>query len=150
MIKEHDEIIIREMLIEDYNQLIELFKTTDGITVREADSYENTKKYLTSNPWLSFVAVLKSKIIGCSMAGYDGRREYLQHVLVKPEYRQKGIGGKLLQASINELKNIGISKTHLFVLKKNKIGNKFWKNRGWTEREDINTFSFNSSSNKNI
>jgi len=138
------------MKIEDYYELITLFKNTSGISLRDSDSFNSTKSYLKRNPDLSFVAVDNSKIIGCVMCGHDGRRAYLQHLLVLPQYRNQRIGKTLVEKSITALETIGIFKTHLFVLKNNQIGNNFWKKLGWVEREDINMFSFTNSENPNI
>lgn len=41
-------IIIREMTIDDYDEIFHLMETTEGISVRDADSYEATKHYLKS------------------------------------------------------------------------------------------------------
>lgn len=141
---------IRIMVIDDYAELIELFSSTPGITVRDADSKEMTKKYLERNNGMSYVALENNKIIGCAMAGHDGRRGYLQHVVVKEEYRKQGIGELLVGSCIEALAKSGIYKTHLFVMKNNEIGYNYWKNRNWVERNDIFTFSFTNSENKNV
>ena len=140
---------IREMTIEDYEDIIELFKATPGITVREADSKEATRRYLKQNTGLSFVATDKNSVIGCVMSGHDGRRGYMQHLVVKPKYRGQGIGKALVRASIESLKNAGIAKTHIFVFKSNDPANSFWKKNGWSPRDDINIYSYNVSSNEN-
>ena len=140
---------IREMTIKDYDNIIEMLKTTPNITFREADSKDSTKRYLERNPGLSFVAIHKSYIIGCVMCGHDGRRGYLQHLIVKPENRNQGIGKSLYTACIDSLKQIGISKTHIFVLKSNSLANSFWESKGWILRNEINMYSYNDSSNEN-
>lgn len=140
----------RKMEITDYPELIVLFSDTPGITVKDADSFESTKKYLDRNPGLSYVAVKDDIIIGCSMAGHDGRRGYLQHVLVKEEFRNRGIATKLVDLCLDSLAELGIYKTHLFVMSDNRIGNDFWRRKGWVFRDDINTFSYNNSGNENI
>ena len=55
---------IREMKIEDYDDIISLFQETPGVTVREADSRTATETYLKRNHGLSFVATVESKGIG--------------------------------------------------------------------------------------
>lgn len=145
-----DKITFRTMVISDYNQLIELFEKTPGITLRDADSFESTKTYLKRNPELSYVAEYNDKIIGCVMCGHDGRRGYLQHLLVIPEFRNNGIGEILFKKCLLALEKINIYKTHLFVLKNNSLGNKFWVKRGWKLRDDINIYSYNNSKNPNI
>ncbi len=86
----------RELTTNDHESLIELFRDTPGVTVREADSREATKTYLDRNPGLSFAVVENKKIIGCVMCGHDGRRGYLQHLVVREQYRNAGIGEHLL------------------------------------------------------
>lgn len=143
-------ISFRNMTIGDYDELIKLFENTPGISLRDADSYNSTKIYLERNPDLSFVAICNNKIIGCLMCGHDGRRGYLQHLLVIPEFRNQGIGKQLVEMCLHKLKEIGILKNHLFVLKSNNVGNKFWNSLGWNLREDINMFSFTNSENLNV
>lgn len=141
---------IREMVIEDYEALIVLFRETPGITVRDADSQDATSAYLKRNPGLSFVAIVDEKIVGCVMSGHDGRRGYLQHLIVTPEFRKLGIGKALYSACLSALQDIGIYKTHLFVQKTNTSGEMFWKKQGCVFRDEVLMFSFNTSPNENI
>ncbi len=141
--------MIRELTMDDYDGIIELFKSTPGITFREADSREATARYLERNPSLSFIAEEDSKIIGCILSGHDGRRGYLQHLVVRPGYRNKSIGEALVKKCIDALSKIGISKAHIFVFKTNDIGNSFWAGIGWQFRNDVNMYSYNSSNNEN-
>lgn len=143
-------MLIREMTIADHEALIQLLHETPGVSVREADSLEATARYLDRNQGLSFVATDGAKLVGCVMSGHDGRRGYLQHLAVRPEYRRQGIGAALVQACLDALLERGIAKTHLFVFTTNDTGNRFWQDRGWTFRVDINMYSFNRSSNDNV
>lgn len=140
---------IREMNISDHHQIIELFRKTPGVTLRDADSKEATAKYLDRNPGLSFIAKINGEIIGCVMSGHDGRRGYLQHLIVAPNVRQQGLGERLFQKSISALADIGIDKTHIFVFKDNSLANTFWTSKGWTLREDVNQYSYTHSGNEN-
>ena len=142
-------MIIREMLLDDHQSLIELFRVTPGVTVREADSIEATEKYLERNPGLNFIATDGEEIVGCVMCGHDGRRGYLQHLVVRTEFRNNGLGQKLYTKCIEALSSVGIEKTHIFVFKTNNLANEFWSKRGWQLREDLNMYSYNASSNSN-
>ncbi len=135
--------------MDDYDEVIDMLKITPGITVREADSRNSTKRYLERNPGLSFVATIEDRIVGCVMCGHDGRRGYLQHLVVKPENRRQGIGEALFTACIDSLKQVGIDKTHLFVFKSNSLANSFWESNGWILRDEVNIYSYNVSSNDN-
>ena len=71
------------------------------------------------------------------MAGHDGRRGYIYHTAVLPEYRNHGIAKKLVDCVMDALDNEGINKVALVAFKRNEIGNGFWEGIGFTEREDL-------------
>jgi ribosomal protein S18 acetylase RimI-like enzyme len=71
------------------------------------------------------------------MGANDGRRGLIYHLMVKPEYRKKGIGKKLLDKVEKKLKKEGIRRIYLVTLKENKIGNKFWENNNYVIRDFV-------------
>ncbi|MBY4947582.1 GNAT family N-acetyltransferase [Cupriavidus respiraculi] len=140
---------IRVMTIDDYDVLIQLMRITAGVSVRDADSRESTLRYFERNPGLSFVAEIGGAIVGCIMAGHDGRRGYLQHLLVRPEHRRKGIANALVKQCLLELEGLGIKKSHIDVLKANSIASKFWTRNGWKLRTDIDRYSIITGGSEN-
>jgi len=76
----------------------------------ESDSEESISRYLKRNLNLSFVYYKDNKIIGSILCGHDGRRGYIHHTCVLPEYRGQSIGRSLVEKSLEELKNQGIDK----------------------------------------
>ena len=142
--------MIREMKKSDYPQVIELWVETEGVGVRHSDSEEGIAFYLDRNPGLSFVFESNKKIVGTIMSGHDGRRGYVQHLMVSPEKRGGGIGTLLVNTCIDALKAASILKSHIHVFQSNEIGQEFWKRLGWSERADLKTFSFINSKNSNI
>ncbi len=142
-------IQIRELTLDDYEDILELLRVTPGVTLRRADSRDAIASYLERNPGLSFVAMNDRELIGCVLCGHDGRRGYLQHLMVKPLFRNKGVGEALFSSCIAALGRIGIFKTHIFVFKSNATANEFWTKKGWELRQDVNMYSFNSSSDNN-
>lgn len=141
---------IRPMSIADYDLVIELMQQTPGVTFRDADSRENTARYLERNPNLSFVAMAGSELAGCVMAGHDGRRGYLQHWLVLPNFRRRGISCALVNQCLTGLEAVGIKKSHIDVLKTNESGAAYWAHMGWQLRNDILRYSFVSSGGANV
>ena len=152
-------IKIAEMTMGHYDVVSELMRQTPGVTFRSADSREATAAYLTRNPGLSFVALDtlasntdeldEGRVIACAMCGHDGRRGYLQHVIVLPDYRNRGIATALVDRCLSSLETIGIFKTHIDVQIDNELANAYWIGRGWTKRSEINRYSFNRSSDPN-
>jgi ribosomal protein S18 acetylase RimI-like enzyme len=142
-------VVIIEYKLEHFDQVLEMLQQTSGVTIREADSREATGRYLERNPGLNFLAECDGRIIGCAMCGHDGRRGYLQHVMVEPEFRGRGIADQLVTRCLSGLEKIGIAKTHIDVLVTNDTANRYWARRGWARREDIFRYSFNRSPNQN-
>ena len=142
-------IEIAEMTINHYNAVFELMRQTPGVAVRSADSKETTARYLERNPGLSFVALDGDDVVACAMCGHDGRRGYLQHVIVLPEYRNRGIASGLIERCLSGLESIGILKTHIDVFVDNDLANEYWVRQSWVKRDDINRYSFNRSSAPN-
>jgi ribosomal protein S18 acetylase RimI-like enzyme len=142
--------ILRPMQIDDHDAVIALMQATPGVTLRDADSRENTARYLERNPGLSLVAVADHGIVGCIMCGHDGRRGYLQHLLVHPDFRGQGIGAALVEDTLAALARIGIFKSHIDVLKTNADGAAWWARRGWTLRTDIERYSLIRSGGGNV
>jgi ribosomal protein S18 acetylase RimI-like enzyme len=140
---------IAELTTDHYEVVLALFKRTPGVSVRDADSKESTARYLARNPGLSFVAEEDDKIVGCAMCGHDGRRGYLQHVVVEPPYRGRGIAHALVTRCLDGLEEIGIVKVHIDVHVTNDLANEYWTKRGWKLRDDIHRYSFLNSPNPN-
>ncbi|MDC0610333.1 GNAT family N-acetyltransferase [Vibrio sp.] len=143
-------LTIREMEISDYESVIGLWRQTESLSLRDADSKENIGAYLIKNPGLSFVALMDDNIVGAVLSGTDGRRGYLQHLAVSSDYRKQGIGQALVGETIQALGLLGIAKTHLFVLSDNLGAQGFYQSLGWYPRDEVRMFSFNSSVNDNI
>ncbi len=132
-------INIRLMMITDYDDVYNIWKTsTQGINLNEIDdSKKGISKFLKRNPTSCFVAEDKGRIIGTIMAGHDGRRGFIYHTIVLKEYRNNGIGQKLVYNVIKALQKEDIYKIALGVYNENKEARKFWKKLGFLPREDF-------------
>ena len=141
---------IREMKIEDYDNVFALWKTIKGFGIRSVDdSKEGIERFLKWNPGLSVVAEEDGKIVGAILCGSDGRRGCLYHVCVHKDYRRQGIGKTMVVWCMEKLKELQINKVSLIAFTQNDIGNAFWKEIGWTKREDLNYYDF-TLNEKNI
>jgi ribosomal protein S18 acetylase RimI-like enzyme len=130
---------IRPMKAADFDEILNLWKNTEGIGLsRNDDSKESLKKFLEKNKNTCFVAGIKNEIVGTVMGGSDGRRGHIYHLMVKPEHRKNGIGRKLLEKTEKAFKLEGIGKVFLVAFKKNRRGNKFWDANGYETRKDLN------------
>ncbi|MBZ9625944.1 GNAT family N-acetyltransferase [Clostridium sp. FP2] len=140
---------IKAMVIDNYENVYQLWSNTPGMGIRSLDDSKNgISKFLLRNPTSNFVAIINGEIVGVILCGHDGRRGYIYHAAVKINYRGQGIGKALLKAVYYALEQEGITKSGLVVFKTNEIGNSFWKSQEWEERTDLNYYS--NAINNNI
>ncbi len=135
--------MIREMTIEDYEEVHALWMTIKGFAIRSIDdSREGVARFLKRNPHTSVVATEDGKVVGAILCGHDGRRGCMYHVCVHRDYRRRRIGTQMVVFAMEALRKEQISKISLIAFTKNDIGNAFWKTIGWTRREDLNYYDF--------
>lgn len=135
--------MIRTMTIDDYDMVYTLWMKIKGFAMRSVDdSREGLNRFLRRNPSTSVVAVEDGLVVGTILCGHDGRRGCMYHVCVDPAYRLRGIGKAMVIYAMEALKKEQISKVSLIAFTENDIGNAFWKDIGWTRREDLNYYDF--------
>ena len=133
---EEKKVNIREMTMEDFEEVHALWMGIHGFGIRSIDdSKEGVERFIRRNPTTSMVACENDRIIGAILCGHDGRRGCLYHVCVHEDYRKQGIGQKMVHP-------IPCQKWFLIAFKKNDIGNHFWQGMGWTFREDVNYYEY--------
>jgi ribosomal protein S18 acetylase RimI-like enzyme len=138
---EHAVSAIREMTIDDYEQMYLLWSQIPGLVLSEADSKPDIARYLQQNEGLSCVCEVDNRVVATILCGHDGRRGFIYHVAVKPEFRKQNIASTLISVSLAKLKQAGIHKCHLFVVEDNELGNQFWSAVGWTKRSGFYVYS---------
>ncbi|MCB7305171.1 GNAT family N-acetyltransferase [Bariatricus massiliensis] len=135
--------MIREMTIDDYEEVYTLWKKIKGFGLRSIDdSREGVDRFLKRNPTSSVVAEEDGKIVGSILCGHDGRRGCFYHVCVDKDYRRRGIGKNMVVFAMEALRREKINKVSLIAFTKNDVGNAFWNTIGWTQRLDLNYYDF--------
>lgn len=143
LIMEKEEIIIRQMTMNDYAEVHDLWMKIRRFGIRAIDdSEEGVRRFIERNPKTSVVAVYNDKIVGSILCGHDGRRASFYHVCVQEEFRKRGIGKRMVLYCMEELKKEKVNKISLVAFKDNEIGNQFWNEEGWEKREDLNLYEF--------
>lgn len=139
--------MVRAMTLDDYENVHALWMRIKGFSIRSIDdSKEGVERFLKRNPGISVVAEEDGRIVGAILCGHDGRRGCLYHVCVDPDYRLRGIGKSMVVFAMEALRKEKINKVSLIAFTKNDIGNAFWKEIGWTKREDLNYYDFTLNS----
>jgi putative acetyltransferase len=130
--------MIREMSIDDYEEVFYLWSITEGIGLNDSDTRENIEIFLRRNAGLSVVAEGDDgKIVGALLCGHDGRRGYFHHLAVNCTDRNKGIGKSLVEFCLCKLKEARIEKCHLFAFANNLEGIHFWEHLGFSSRKNL-------------
>ncbi len=125
------------MTIEDYDEVFAMWQITSKRALSSADSRENIKSYLERNPDMSQVAVCDGRIVGTVLAGHDGRRGFIHHTAVHPDYRRRHIGRAMVEKAIKKITENGIAKTQIYCYKDNFTGQKFWQSMGFDRTENV-------------
>ncbi len=139
---EINKIEIRPMTINDYEEVYAMWQITTKRALSEADSRENIEFYLNRNPLMSQVALADGKVVGTVLCGHDGRRGFIHHMAVRPEYRRHNIAKNMAQKALDALMKDGIKKTHIFCYTNNNLGQSFWTAMGWEKRDDVFVYSY--------
>ena len=128
-----EKIEIREFSINDYDAVIELWQRVEGLEIAEGDDREGVAQFLARNRGLSRVATDRSAIVGVVLCGHDGRRGHIYHLAVDPAYQGRGLGKRLLDESLAELRRTGVKRVIIMVADDNPNGRQFWKRSGYEE-----------------
>ena len=126
-------IEIREFSINDYDAAIQLWQRVEGLEIAEGDDREGVAQFLARNSGLSRVAVDGSAIVGVALCGHDGRRGHIYHLAVDPAYQGRGLGKRLLDESLADLRRTGVKRVIIMVADDNASGRQFWKRSGFEE-----------------
>jgi GNAT superfamily N-acetyltransferase len=133
------DIIIRSVVETDFEQIVDLFKELavfEKLPEKMINSVERMKE--EKEFFNCFVAETTDKsIVGYAtyfFAYYTwiGKSLYMDDLYVKPEFRGKGIGTKLIKQVIDFAKKSGCHKLHWQVSGWNKPAMEYYKNLGAT------------------
>ena len=129
---------IRKLTSADYAAVYALWMSCPGMGLNDVDdSEEGIRRYLERNPDSCVAAEENGQIAGVILSGHDGRRGYIYHTAVTPDYQRRGIGAKLADAALEALRAEGINKVALVAFSRNEAGNAFWERMGFTVRDDL-------------
>lgn len=88
--------------------------------------------------------------MGAILSGHDGRRGYIYHTVVLPEYRRQGIATNLVDMAVKALQEEGITRVCLNVMETNEQGKKFWIDRGWEKKDFLGFYSKSITDKENL
>ena len=127
---------IEKFTMESYENIVDLWRKS-SISVGSTDTRDEIERMLQRNPNLFLIGKVDNKVIGVVMGGFDGRRGYVHHLAIDPEYQRIGFGTMIMDDLIKRFRKIGVHKVHLFIEKYNKELVEFYMNLGWEIRDDL-------------
>ena len=143
--------MIKVMTINDYEELFELWQNTANMGLRSLDdSKEGISCFLKRNPNTNFVVYEDGQLVGAILCGHDGRRGYIYHTVVLPDYRRRGIASSLVESAIAALQKEGITRVCLNVMETNEQGKKFWISKGWEKKDFLCFYSKSITDKENL
>ena len=92
---------------------------------------------LTVQPELFLVAVSDGRVVGTTMAGFDGHRGWLHRVAVHPDRQREGTGRTMMLEAERRLQAIGCTKVNLQVRSANPAAVAFYENLGYSAEDRI-------------
>jgi len=106
---------IREFQLDaDYERVYEIWQRAE-VPIRPSDSKAEVAKKLQRDPELFLVAERDGLILGAVMGAWDGRRGWVYHLAVHPDFRRQGIGTALMSELEKRLRAKGCLKVNLLV-----------------------------------
>jgi len=124
-----------------YNEIIDLWKRS-GIEVSSSDTRDEIARILKRNPDLFLISKENEKVIAVVMGAFDGRRGYVHHLAIDPDYQKKKYGKMMMDELIDRFRKKKVHKVHLFIEKHNKEVVDFYRKLGWDIRDDLIMMSF--------
>jgi ribosomal protein S18 acetylase RimI-like enzyme len=135
-------VVIRKMNISDYDSLITLWKEGDiPYRPKGRDSKKNIRWQLQQSTSFYFVAEDKGKIVGAILGTHDGRKGWINRLIITSSYRQKGIAKRLIEEVELCLEAIGINIVACLIEDWNTASMQVFQQLGYTKHTDIFYFS---------
>ena len=123
-------IEIRSYKDEDYEE-VKINLEDGGLFDESLDTKEVLKSKIKSNPDSILVAVVDKQIVGSVYLIQDLWSSFIFTLAVRKEFRERGIGSKLMEESERILKEKGIKDVALFVREGHKELIDYYQKRGY-------------------
>jgi len=128
---------IKKIKPADFPKIFDLWKKA-GLKI---ESKEEEKKdfinVLEKNPNSCLAIYDCQKVLGSVLGSFNGRRAWIYHLAIHPEYQKSGYGSKLLKELENSFLKEKAPKMSLFVAKNNSKVVTFYEKNGFEIDSDV-------------
>ena len=126
---------LREFAIADYAAVDELWRRV-GLWMRSSDAAAQLGLKLSRDSDLFLVACADARLVGVAMGGWDGRRAYIYHLAVDPDWQRRGVAERLMDELEERFRAKGALKAKLQILVGNDVSAAFFAARGYRLETD--------------
>ena len=129
------DLVIRPCRDADEAAIIELWHKC-ALVVPWNDPKDDVARKIRVQPELFLVGLLDGRVVATVMAGYEGRRGWINYLAVSPEFQRKGLGRRMMDAAEQKLRQLECPKINLQVRTSNKEVIAFYERMGFS-RDDV-------------
>jgi ribosomal protein S18 acetylase RimI-like enzyme len=134
--------IVRKMTMKDYDAILSLWDEGNIPSRPQGrDSKKNIRWQLRQPMSLYFVAEADGEIIGVIFGTHDGRKGWINRLVVSPSYRQRGIAKRLVREVEKKLTKTGIDIVACLIEDWNAPSMQVFERLGYTKHTDIFYYS---------
>lgn len=135
---ESHEIKLRDLCIDDYDDLIRLWDEAELPYKQDGrDKRENIDRELAGTAAIFLVAEINGKLIGSIFGTHDGRKGWINRLAVAPAHRQKRLAARLVQEVEKKLYDKGIEIITCLIEDWNKSSMEAFQKMGYKRHNDI-------------
>jgi ribosomal protein S18 acetylase RimI-like enzyme len=122
---------VRDFKASDIKEVLKLWELTGMGGVERGDDLEVIEKTV-KNGGRFLVLIIDDKLVGSSWMTQDGRRMYMHHFSILPEYQGMGLSHMLMNTSLSWIREVGLQ-VKLEVHESNEIARDLYIKYGFAE-----------------
>ena len=132
------EMALRALGIDEYEKMIECWtKAKLPIKINGRDSRTSIEKQMQKKGVRFIGAFSGAKLVGLTIASYDGRRGWINRLAVLPEFRKRGVASALINEAEDFLKGQGARVIAALIDRSNAPSRGLFERNGYKNEEDI-------------
>lgn len=135
------DILIRQFKPEEYDKVISLWNSANlPVRPKGRDKRENINKQISNGTSIILVAELNKKMVGAVLGTHDGRKGWINRLVVDTEFRRKNIATELVSEVEKWFKESGIEVFSCVIEGDNTVSVQLFNKLGYSEW-DVRYFS---------
>lgn len=122
---------IRSYRESDQEAMVELWRAC-GLVMPWNDPVKDIHRKLRIQREMFLVGLLGARLVAAVMAGYEGRRGWINYLAVAPDCRRSGFGRRIMEEAEARLRSLGCPKINLQVRSSNADVIEFYRRIGYS------------------